>query len=145
MIELKNIFEEIDKDRELMVSIRQEFKSQRLQEDEIFYNYYFYQSLVSYKMSSIKEIDYLSCMFYFILKEDNITNSIAALNNTYQICNMMSEKEIFKLLIGKKSSIISLNSDAAKMGALLSLIYKSQELSKTEVLEKTLLFYKNVL
>ena len=56
-------------------------------------------------------------LYYFIAKEDNMSSQIPVFNNTYQMADMTQEKDLFRTLAGRNSNIMSLTSDAAKVGA----------------------------
>lgn len=140
MIEgLGNLFAEIDRDKELFYSIKGHGSEADKDLAKLFYNYYLNLFLFNYATDQTKDISMVvAAMYYFIIKEDNLSNQISVFNNTYQMALMTQEKDLFRTLAGRQSNIMSLTSDAAKVGALLALAHKIYGISKTDMLTRTL-------
>ena len=83
-------------------------------------------------------------LLYFIVKEDNLSNHIAVINNTYQMAVMMDRTQLLMMLVGQTSNMLVLGSEAAKLGALLALRYKISGVGKLETLRETLLLAESM-
>lgn len=140
MIEgLGNVFAEVDRDKELFHSIKAAAKDVDKDLAKLFFNYYMHLFLFNYATEGLKDPRMVEhALYYFIAKEDNMSSQIPVFNNTYQMADMTQEKDLFRTLAGRNSNIMSLTSDAAKVGALLALTHKVYGISKTEMLTRTL-------
>lgn len=140
-----NIFQELDRDKELMFQIKNKLSYLDKIKASMMFNYYYYSSVYNFSEGSNKYKDAIQVLKFFILKEDNLLNQIPYLNNTYQIAIMMNSEELLQLLIGKNSNIISIKTDASKVGLLLAFIYKKFNITRTEMLSETLFFAESML
>jgi hypothetical protein len=141
-----NIFQEIDEEKDVYNKIKYLLKDYDVLDANLAFNYFLYSSVYFYTRKIEEDIDtyMIKTLLSFIIKDIAIQNSLAVINNTYQITSMQNDDLIIKLLMGQQSNFLQLNSDAAKLGALLALSFKHFGISKKDMFHKALLFAENM-
>lgn len=136
---LVNIFDEVDEEKRLLLQIKSKMENVERNDATLLFNYYLYTSVfLLAKEKTNARSDVRNTLRAFIAKEENAATNLAALNNTYQIACMQTSDNIIGVLSGKASTMLNLNSDAAKLGALLALYYKLYQVPKLDILKETL-------
>lgn len=139
------IFAAIDKDKELFQQIKARYAKDNKIEARLYFNYYFYDSIMRLHLNKNAKEQILKTIRYFCVKEDAVVSQMPPLNNTYQIAIMMGNDDLLSVLMGRASNTILLNSDAAKLGALIAYGYKIYNIGKTDILTETLFSSQNMI
>lgn len=139
MTELGNIFDKIAEEQVIYHKI----KAKTMIEDSIranmLFNYYLYYAIREMSGVNNAHIEVRLCLKNFIIKETNLAPKVATINNTYQMAVMLDNYFLVRTLMGQQSNLILLNNDAAKLGALMALDFKMTGISKSDLLNETLL------
>lgn len=138
MTTLPGLFETVEKENKLYHDIKIKTSAADKINATLMFNYYLYNAIYGFYKNTSSYGDVRNCLRNFIIKEDNLNPSIAAINNTYQMAIMLDTKNLTDLLIGKPSKLLNLSSDAAKLGALLALHYRLYGVGKLDMLSETL-------
>lgn len=145
MNELGNIFKIIEDEKVVYQEIKSDTSHYDKLDANLTFNYYLYSAVYAYLRGKPFEDSILRCLISFIIKEPNLNNARAVIDNNYQILIMQDADFISKLLMGRESNFAKVPSDAAKLGALLALNYKVSNTAKLDSLRKALLLTKNVI
>lgn len=138
MTELGNLFEEIDEEKKLYFNIKIKVSKINVIEARLLFNYHLYTAIYFFHRSDMVFAHVRQCLRAFIAKEENLNTHIAVINNMYQIASMMDKDFLITILSGQQSNLLVLNTDAAKLGALIALNYKVHGIKKLDLLKETL-------
>lgn len=141
-----NIFREVDHDRDLFNQIKKASALYGELESNLYFNFYLYETaLMFHKGQTVNVKRFYYCIEHFCNSNRQLELQTPIINNTYQIASMQNTDSIIAALMGRTTPIFNLNSDAAKLGALMALVYKKFGIGKTEQLSEALLLTKNVI
>lgn len=112
------------------------------------FNITYYTTLLNIiEQKPIKQIEntFFQSLVYFFIKERNLKTTIRNITGIYELSLMFPTTEILEVAMGKNSDLISINSDADKVGLLMGLYSQLTSKTRNEILEETLLFSKNMI
>lgn len=138
MTELGNLFDTVDEEKKLYFDIKAKMSGFNVIESRLLFNYHLYTAIYFFHKSDMVFGHVRKCLRAFIAKEENLAIHIAVINNMYQIASMMDKDFLVSVLSGQQSNLLVLNSDAAKLGALIALNFKVHGTKKLDLLKETL-------
>lgn len=139
MTELVNIFNRIAEEQELYHKVKTALSTYEPTRSNMLFNYYLYNAIYQIDSKGVSHYLVVKSLKYFIAKETNLNPKIAVINNTYQMAIMLEFDQLLHILMGQQTNLLLLNSDAAKLGALMALDCKLTGVPKSELLRETLL------
>lgn len=139
MTDIIKLFDSLAKEKETFLSIKSRVTEAEKSASGFLFYYHLYNAIHEFYSKEITKGEHTrSALKYFIAKEENLSNSIAVINNTYQMAIMLDRQTLLSILTGRANKILVLGSDASKLGALLAMNYLVYAVEKGDLLSEIL-------